>query len=62
MASLVVAVVAFRGGGEPDGPPARAAASDPPATAAPADPALLALARRDAGDPYALGKPDAPSC
>lgn len=59
VASVVVAVVALGGGGESDRP-AVASASDAPSAAPPADPALLALARRESGDPYAVGKPDAP--
>ncbi|MBQ1095260.1 thioredoxin domain-containing protein [Streptomyces sp. b94] len=59
VASVVVAVVALGGGGESDRP-AGASVSGAPSAAAPADPALLALARRESGDPYAVGKPDAP--
>ncbi|MEG3627692.1 DsbA family protein [Streptomyces poriticola] len=55
--SLVVAAVAFTGGEDRADAPAGSAA---PTAAAPADPGLLALARRDSGDPYALGEPDAP--
>ncbi|MFB7087146.1 DsbA family protein [Streptomyces sp. NPDC056296] len=58
--SVVVAVVALGGGGESADRPATASASDAPSAAPPADPALLALARRESGDPYAVGKPDAP--
>ncbi|MFE6590941.1 DsbA family protein [Streptomyces sp. NPDC057781] len=59
VASVVVAVVALGGGGESDHP-SGASASDAQSAAPPADPALLALARRESGDPYAVGKPDAP--
>ncbi|MFH9819957.1 DsbA family protein [Streptomyces sp. NPDC017230] len=58
--SVVVAVVALVPGGESADRPATASASDSPSAAPPADPALLALARRESGDPYALGRRDAP--
>ncbi|MGC9379876.1 DsbA family protein [Streptomyces sp. MH13] len=58
--AVVVAVVALAGGGDSAGRPAGTSASAAPSAAAPADPSLLALARRESGDPYALGKPDAP--
>jgi protein-disulfide isomerase len=60
VAAVVVAVVALGTGGDSTDRPAAASASDAPSAAAAADPALLALARREPGDPYALGKPDAP--
>ncbi|OSC53288.1 disulfide bond formation protein DsbA [Streptomyces sp. 4F] len=60
VAAVVVAAVALGGGGKSADRPAAASASDAPSAAPPADPALLALARRDADDPYAVGKPDAP--
>ncbi|GAA3968760.1 hypothetical protein GCM10022384_20090 [Streptomyces marokkonensis] len=60
VASVVVAVVALVPGDDSADRPATASASDSPSAAPPADPALLALARRESGDPYALGKPDAP--
>ncbi|MFC8817149.1 DsbA family protein [Streptomyces rochei] len=59
VAAVAVAAVALGGGGSADRS-ATASRSGSPSAAPPADPALLALARRDADDPYAVGKPDAP--
>ncbi|MFE0812572.1 DsbA family protein [Streptomyces sp. NPDC058794] len=60
VAAVTVAALSLGGGGTSAGRPATASSSGPASAAPPADPALLALARRDADDPYALGKPDAP--
>lgn len=58
VAALLLVVPQLTGGDDPDG----AAATDPSAAANedPALAALAALARRDPGDPTALGEPDAP--
>ncbi|MFC7896627.1 DsbA family protein [Streptomyces sp. NPDC057381] len=60
VAAVTVAAVSLGGGGESADRPATASSSGHASAAPPADPALLALARRDADDPYALGEPDAP--